>query len=207
MKEAKDLSIKTHIMNAATELFAENGFEGTSVREIASQAKVNVAMVSYYFGSKEGLYLSCISSFAESKTEILKQMLRAPQTAEEFQIRFKLFVENKMKSYEQDLCAHKIITREMQTARDPEFHEKVMHHLMPVFRTLQNFFQSGIDGGILRQDLNSEHLTILLMGIMRNTNYCGLHENNIMLPSFATHPKNCPQKHHFRGALYGCPWW
>lgn len=42
-----------HILNVAEELIAKNGFEGTSVREICTKANINVAMISYYFGSKE----------------------------------------------------------------------------------------------------------------------------------------------------------
>lgn len=43
------------ILQVAETLFAENGFEGTSIRTIAKEAKINIAMVSYYFGSKEKL--------------------------------------------------------------------------------------------------------------------------------------------------------
>ncbi|WP_205685542.1 TetR/AcrR family transcriptional regulator [Flavipsychrobacter stenotrophus] len=43
------------IINAAEKLFAEKGFDGASVRDIAQEADVNVAMISYYFGSKEKL--------------------------------------------------------------------------------------------------------------------------------------------------------
>src|SRR5215216_5840788 len=43
------------IMEAAEELFAEKGFAGTSVRDIAEVASVNLAMISYYFGSKDKL--------------------------------------------------------------------------------------------------------------------------------------------------------
>lgn len=39
----------------AEKLFAANGYNGTSVRDIAAKAKVNVSMISYYFGSKENL--------------------------------------------------------------------------------------------------------------------------------------------------------
>ena len=42
-------------MEAAEKLFAERGFTGTSVRDIAEAAGVNLAMISYYFGSKEKL--------------------------------------------------------------------------------------------------------------------------------------------------------
>jgi AcrR family transcriptional regulator len=43
------------IMTIAERLFSELGFEGASVRDIAKEAEVNVAMISYYFGSKDKL--------------------------------------------------------------------------------------------------------------------------------------------------------
>ncbi len=44
------------ILNAARDLFAEQGFNGTSTRAIAEASQVNLAMIHYYFGSKEQLY-------------------------------------------------------------------------------------------------------------------------------------------------------
>lgn len=44
------------ILAAARELFAVNGLNGTSTRAIAEKAAVNLAMIHYYFGSKESLY-------------------------------------------------------------------------------------------------------------------------------------------------------
>src|ERR1700749_726236 len=46
---------REHILVVAEALFGEKGFDGTSVRDIAQQAGVNLAMISYYFGSKEKL--------------------------------------------------------------------------------------------------------------------------------------------------------
>ena len=43
------------ILQVAEKLFAEEGFDGTSVRDIAKKASINVAMISYYFGSKAKL--------------------------------------------------------------------------------------------------------------------------------------------------------
>lgn len=43
------------ILDKAEQLFAEKGYEGTTVRDIAEFAGVNLAMISYYFGSKEKL--------------------------------------------------------------------------------------------------------------------------------------------------------
>jgi AcrR family transcriptional regulator len=44
------------ILLVALELFGEYGFDATSVRMIAEKANVNVAMISYYFGSKEKMF-------------------------------------------------------------------------------------------------------------------------------------------------------
>ena len=43
------------IISTAERLFSSKGFDGTSVRDIADEAGVNIAMISYYFGSKEKL--------------------------------------------------------------------------------------------------------------------------------------------------------
>jgi AcrR family transcriptional regulator len=46
---------QVQIIETAEKLFADNGFEGSSIRDIAQGAGVNIAMISYYFGSKEKL--------------------------------------------------------------------------------------------------------------------------------------------------------
>ena len=48
------------ILQVTEKLFAEKGFDGTSIRDISKEAKINIAMVSYYFGSKEKLLESLI---------------------------------------------------------------------------------------------------------------------------------------------------
>lgn len=63
---------KQHIINAAVELFAEKGFEGSSIRELAAKAQVNVAMVNYYFGSKDKLFETIVeyrASFMRGKLD------------------------------------------------------------------------------------------------------------------------------------------
>jgi len=48
-------STKDRILGAAEELFAQQGFAGTSLRQVTSRADVNIAAVNYHFGSKENL--------------------------------------------------------------------------------------------------------------------------------------------------------
>lgn len=55
MPNSKDK--KDDILQASLELFGEYGLNGTSIRMIAKQAKVNIAAIAYYFCSKENLYL------------------------------------------------------------------------------------------------------------------------------------------------------
>ena len=51
---------KQALLLAAGELFAQNGFEGTSTRSIAIKAKANIAAINYHFGGKENLYAEVI---------------------------------------------------------------------------------------------------------------------------------------------------
>jgi len=48
--------IRERLIDVAEGLFCEKGFDGTSVRDITSRAKCNVAAVNYHFGGKEKLY-------------------------------------------------------------------------------------------------------------------------------------------------------
>ena len=49
---------RARILQVAAELFADDGYKNTSVRRICEAARVNVAMVSYYFHGKEELHLA-----------------------------------------------------------------------------------------------------------------------------------------------------
>jgi AcrR family transcriptional regulator len=51
---------RERILDAATALFADLGFEGASTRKIGSAAGANIAMIAYHFGDKEGLYAAVL---------------------------------------------------------------------------------------------------------------------------------------------------
>ncbi|NQT73660.1 MAG: TetR/AcrR family transcriptional regulator [Chloroflexi bacterium] len=60
-------STKSKILDAAEKLFAEKGYEGTSIRAICSAARANVAAVHYHFGGKE-----CVAeAIMERRMEVL----------------------------------------------------------------------------------------------------------------------------------------
>lgn len=63
MKTSTTVQTKDRIMDAAIRLFNQKGFSGTSVREIAKEANVNVAHISYYFQGKGGLLEQLVSDF------------------------------------------------------------------------------------------------------------------------------------------------
>lgn len=53
---ADGIDAKRRLVDAGLRLFAQKGFQQTSIREVALAAQVNVAAISYYFGDKAGLY-------------------------------------------------------------------------------------------------------------------------------------------------------
>ena len=55
MRAAREAT-RERILDAALDLFGERGLTGTTVRDIAARAKVNVAAISYHFGGKDELY-------------------------------------------------------------------------------------------------------------------------------------------------------
>ncbi len=78
---------KELLLSAAKSLFAKHGYHGTSVKELADHAGVNVSLVSYHFGGKEGLYRNCVDQFGRSRLSTAERFLIKPKSAEEFEIR------------------------------------------------------------------------------------------------------------------------
>lgn len=84
---------KQLLLSAATKLFAQQGYAGSSVKEIAEQAGVNVSLISYHFNGKEGLYKACLDRFGRENLELAERILRPAENAEEVRVRLQMFVE------------------------------------------------------------------------------------------------------------------
>lgn len=57
------MKTKDKVIHAASFLFYQKGFNGTSVRDIAEKAAVNVSLISYYFKSKQGLLEYAVTNY------------------------------------------------------------------------------------------------------------------------------------------------
>ncbi|MFN8644640.1 MAG: CerR family C-terminal domain-containing protein [Candidatus Binatia bacterium] len=64
---------RQRVLDAAGALFAERGFHGTTARDIAERAGVNLAAAHYHFGSKEQLYLEVLRAQFDRITATLEQ--------------------------------------------------------------------------------------------------------------------------------------
>ncbi len=74
---AKSRNTEKKIFDAATELFLEKGVDRTSVREIATKAGINLALMNYYFRSKENLFSSIFSQLVKTNSEELIRILNS----------------------------------------------------------------------------------------------------------------------------------
>ena len=73
-------STKDRILHAAEELFAQQGFASTSLRQVTSRADVNIAAVNYHFGSKDNLVNEVFRRrMDEMSVERLKALRQAVQ--------------------------------------------------------------------------------------------------------------------------------
>ncbi|WP_288195439.1 TetR/AcrR family transcriptional regulator [uncultured Pleomorphomonas sp.] len=72
------------ILASARRAFAESGYDGAGVREIAAGAGVTAMLVNRYFGSKEQLFAEVLAATAASPTILSKENLKKPNLGEAF---------------------------------------------------------------------------------------------------------------------------
>jgi AcrR family transcriptional regulator len=88
MKDQIPPDPKQQILDAAIHLFARKGFSATGVREIARTANTNIAMISYYFGSKRGILEAVLDTFFQRYLEVTEQALDGDDPPEQKMRRF-----------------------------------------------------------------------------------------------------------------------
>jgi AcrR family transcriptional regulator len=79
-KEPKpDAGTVDRLLDAAEKLFAEHGYDGVGIRQLADEAKVNLGAATYHFGSKESLF---IETFMRRFRPMNRERLRLLRDAE-----------------------------------------------------------------------------------------------------------------------------
>ena len=72
MTDKKKKDPKQRILDSAIALFAQKGYSAVGVREISTEANVNIAMISYYFDGKVGILKEIIESFHNKYLQIIE---------------------------------------------------------------------------------------------------------------------------------------
>src|SRR5690606_18910550 len=124
------------ILMAAESLFASEGFDGTSIRSIAKVAKVNIAMISYYFGSKEkmleALILHRTSDMKMQLDNIFKEDLTPLQKVERL-------IDLYISRINKNKCMYQILHFELSTKKrlmDMKSYAEVKQQNMAAFRKI-----------------------------------------------------------------------
>ncbi|GGH50154.1 TetR/AcrR family transcriptional regulator [Dyadobacter endophyticus] len=151
------------IIEVAERLFSQKGFAGTSVRDIAQEADVNVSMISYYFGSKEKLIealfqLRMTESSSRLETLVMTSELSALQ-------KFNVFIDSVIDRLMGNQCFHNIMLREqLSSERTPIITEYIRGLKMRNLELIKRMIHEGQEAGEFRKDINVSLMTTTLYG-------------------------------------------
>lgn len=114
--EVKDK--KKHILESAEKLFAVKGFEASTVRDIAIEAGVNLAMISYYFGSKEKMMESLFQERMNNTKLKVQQLLNNEHIAPFGKV--EIMLDDYIKKVIDNQSFYKILLCEQVMKKNPE---------------------------------------------------------------------------------------
>jgi len=109
LREKRDESIRK-ILDAAMEVFAEAGYEGARVDEIARRAGVNKAMIYYRIGDKKTIYETVVHDVFGDITRRLSENIRSGSAPEE---KLKTYIDNLATTMEKHPSFPRIMMREI----------------------------------------------------------------------------------------------
>lgn len=149
------------ILEAAEKLFASHGFHATSVRDIAHEADVNIAMISYYFGSKEKLieaiFLKRIITWKLTLTETLSNAARS------YVERFDALVETYVNRVMSNPCFNLMMIR-AQIQEDIAVNDLIHENKKEVYEVIKSFINEGQENGVFNKDLDIMMMVYTLVG-------------------------------------------
>ena len=137
------------ILSTAMKLFGQKGFEGTSVREIASGADVNPAMISYYFGSKEKLFESMVEYKAGHLKTVFAELVNNQSLSQIEKLFF--IIDKYVERIFQSPQFHHLMHRELSLDRRPQMKDAISEVLLRNFVSVRKIIQDGIDTGEFKE--------------------------------------------------------
>ncbi|MEO6843827.1 MAG: TetR family transcriptional regulator [Ginsengibacter sp.] len=137
---------KENILESAIKLFGSKGFEGTSVRDIAADAVVNVALINYYFVSKEKLFESVVEYRASVLKGIFSELFNNKElTAIE---KMDIIIDKTIERKFSDANFHHLLHRELSLGSRPQCREAIsdilMRNLIPVKKIIKEGIKEGV---------------------------------------------------------------
>ncbi len=161
--ESKYNEKQVQILSVAEKLFSEQGFNGTSVRDIAGAANVNVAMISYYFGSKEKL-LEAIFDYRISSTAIQMEHLLAQTDIDSFQ-KIESLVDHYIDKLQNNTCFFKLVQSEQLNGNfTKELSEVVFQSKKKNYDLFSALIAEGQKKGVFKKNIDVSLLVSTLVG-------------------------------------------
>ncbi len=161
---AADLDNRSRLLQAATDAFAENGFEGASLRTIADNAEVSFQLIAYYFGSKEELWVATVDFLFERYLETGKGLGFTPtgNLHEQFHNHLRLLLVDMLQRPQ----LHKICVQE-NLANSPRYKNVIEPKLQDMFENLAlPYFREVVRLGIVER-FTAEETCLLFSAINR----------------------------------------
>src|SRR4051812_8472203 len=153
---------QVQIMEAAEALFAERGFAGTSVRDISETAGVNLAMISYYFGSKERLMEAMFQYRGEHYRLQLQNILQNDNLS--FSQKVDKLIEEYVDRIFKKQNFHKIMVREQMADKTGPV-SKLIYELKSSNQALiKQLIQEGQKNGEFKKNVDTSFLMMTLVG-------------------------------------------
>ncbi|MPR35728.1 TetR/AcrR family transcriptional regulator [Salmonirosea aquatica] len=155
------------IIEVAERLFASKGFAGTSVRDIAQEADINVAMISYYFGSKEKLIEALFSvRMVQTRTQI--EMILQNEELTPLQ-KVNIWIDMVIDRLMSNQCFHKIMMREqLSTERTPIISGQIMELKIRNMELMKKLITEGQEKGAFRHDVDLTLMVTTLYGTINH---------------------------------------
>lgn len=162
---------KETILLVALELFAQKGYAETKVQDIVKKANINLSMISYYFGGKEGLYIACLEKAATNGSESVERLLASPKTIEEFKVRLEIFIEEILIFNMTNEHAITLLKKEFSCPSTHAIKSFVENSFPRLINTISSFFKTAQKNKIIRPDINTQYLALTVMGAISNIGY------------------------------------